>query len=82
VNANSTQDPIPQDVAQQLCREVRTQNRGRWYSAAWWQCWGCTTFTHNDEAKMCYFKPPAFRGCNLVNARYDRQRGSTGGRTS
>jgi len=32
------------------------------------------TFTKGDPAKMCVSGKPGYRGCNLVNARYDRQR--------
>jgi len=65
---------IPEDVAWQLCAEIRQENRGKWYSFAAWQCWGCLTFTKGDPAKMCVSGKPGYRGCNLVNARYDQQR--------
>ena len=44
---------IPKDVAWQLCTEIRQEHRGKWYTAAWWQCWGCVTFSKGDPAKMC-----------------------------
>jgi hypothetical protein len=64
---------IPKDVAWQLCTEIRQEHRGKWYTATWWQCWGCTTFSKGDPAKMCFSNADGYHGCNLVNARFDRQ---------
>ena len=64
-------DTIPKDVAFRLCEEIREENRGRWYSPARWQCWGCTKFTKGDPDKMCFNNQEGYRGCNLVNKRYD-----------
>lgn len=66
---------IPQDVAQQLCQEIREDNRGKWYRWTAWWCWGCETFCQNDPDKMCFSNHPDYRGCAQVNARYDQQRG-------
>ncbi len=66
--------PIPQEIAYQLCEDIRQENHGKWFSQAAWQCWGCIRFTGGDPAKMCLNGQPGFRGCNLVNARYDRQK--------
>jgi len=30
-------------------------------------------FSKGDPAKMCVGSQPDYRGCNLVNARYDRE---------
>ncbi len=68
-------EAIPRDVALQLCTEIRNQYRGKWWTLAGLQCWGCWTFTKGDSAKMCVSSRPDNRGCNLVNARYDQQRG-------
>ncbi|HEY4691428.1 MAG TPA: hypothetical protein VIK33_19120 [Anaerolineae bacterium] len=70
-------DAIPHEVAVRLCEEIRRENRGKWLSAARWQCWGCVTFTQGDPAKMCLNNQPGYRGCQLINARYDRQRPGT-----
>ncbi len=64
---------IPKDAALQICAEIREQYRGKWWSLAGMQCWGCTTFSKGDPTKMCIGSRPDYRGCNLVNARYDRQ---------
>ncbi len=69
---NSIAHAIPQDIADELCEEIRTQYRGKWWTIAGWQCWGCTTFTKGDPAKMCVHNAPGNRGCNLVNERYDK----------
>jgi hypothetical protein len=64
---------IPQDVAVKLCAEIQQKYRGKWYTAAGMQCWGCITFSKGDPDKMCINNQPDYRGCNLVNARYDLQ---------
>ena len=65
---------IPKEVAYQLCAEIRQEYRGKWYTFAGLQCWGCTRFSKGDLDKLCVSSRPDYRGCNLVNARYDRQR--------
>jgi hypothetical protein len=58
-----------------LCDQVRAANRGRWWSAAWWQCWGCIRSTGGTEDayadKRCIGSAPGYRGCALVNALAD-----------
>jgi len=34
---------------------------------------GCGAASKGDLAKTCVSNGPGLRGCNLVNARYDRQ---------
>ena len=65
-------DAIPRDVAVQLCNEIWEENRGKWYSFARWQCWGCTSSSKGDPDKMCFSNQEGYRGCNLVNQRYDK----------
>jgi len=60
--------PLIQAEAEQFCAEVRAANRGRWFSAARWQCWGCQRFTGGDPAKCCMGSKPGRRGCQLINA--------------
>jgi hypothetical protein len=64
---------IPEDVARQLCQEIRDDNRGKWYRWTAWWCWGCERFSGGDPARMCYDNHPQRRGCAQVNARYDRR---------
>lgn len=59
--------PIPQETARDLCREIRQAKATRLFT----QCWGCVRATRGVEEKMCFFKPPDFRGCALVNGRFD-----------
>ncbi len=66
---------IPEDAAMQLCAEIRQLYQGKWWSLAWMQCMGCNAATKGDMTKRCVSNAPGFRGCNLVNARYD-QRGT------
>ena len=64
---------IPKDTAFQLCAQIRGQYRRKWYTTAGLQCAGCMYFSKGDPAKMCVSNQPGYRGCNLVNARYDKQ---------
>ena len=61
---------IPQAVAEQLCREIRVDNRGKWWRWTAWWCWGCERFSQSPST-MCYANHPELRGCTQVNARYD-----------
>ncbi len=63
---------IPQEIAWQLCAEIRRANRGKWYTYNGLWCWGCVTFSKNVPAKMCVSNEGGYRGCGQVNARYDR----------
>jgi len=63
-------DAIPREVALQLCAEIRQENRGKWYSFARLQCWGCMTYVKGDPDKMCLINQEGYSGCNLINKRY------------
>jgi hypothetical protein len=63
---------IPKDAALQLCTEIRQKYQGKWWTLAGMQCMGCTTASKGELTKMCVSNAPGYRGCNLVNARYDR----------
>jgi hypothetical protein len=67
--------PIPKDRAFQLCAEIRQKYSGKWWTLAGMQCTGCIRFSKGDPTKMCVMNRPDYRGCNLVNARYDRETG-------
>ena len=60
-------DAIPGDVALLLCAAIRQGNRGKWYTLAWLQCWGCTKLAKGDSAKMLLSNREGYRGCKLVN---------------
>ncbi len=70
MNATEQTIPIPKDTALELCAEIRQKYGGKWWTLAGMQCWGCTTFSKGDPAKMCVASRPDYRGCNLVTARY------------
>ena len=63
---------IPDEVAKELCHQIRLQNHCRWYSFYGLWCWGCFKFSKGDPTKMCYSNRPGNRGCCQVNKRYDR----------
>jgi len=70
---NKTKIDISKDAALQLCTEIRQQYQGKWWTLAGMQCMGCTAASKGDLTKMCVSNAPGYRGCNLVNARYDRR---------
>lgn len=72
MNVQNPANAIPKETAVQLCAEIREENRGKWWTLAGMQCWGCSTFG-KDEEHRCVASRPDYRGCNLVNARYDRR---------
>jgi len=59
--------PVPEGTARALCREIRLARSKKLFT----QCWGCVRATKGVEERMCFFKPPDFRGCALVNERFD-----------
>ena len=71
-NKTYPENAIPLDVASQLCNQISQQYRGKWYTLAGMQCWGCTTFSKGDTSRMCFHNAAGYRGCNLVNTRYDK----------
>ena len=73
MNQTDSVNAIPKEVAFQSCAEIRQQYHGKWYTFTGLQCLGCTIFSKGDPAKMCVSSRTDFRGCNLVNTRYDQQ---------
>ncbi len=69
----NTNSDVPQQEAFQLCAEVRQQYQGKWWTIAGMQCTGCNAAARGDMSKRCVSSGPGYRGCNLVNARYDRE---------
>jgi hypothetical protein len=61
---------IPKEIALELCAEIRQQHRGRWYTIAGLQCWGCSYVCRPDNRDG---EPVNAAGCNLVSAAYDRR---------
>ncbi len=79
---NQTKLDIPQEVAFQLCAEIRQQYQGKWWTLAGMQCMGCNAATKGDMTRRCISNGPGYRGCNLVNARHDRELAVRTGGTS
>lgn len=69
-------EAITKDEALRICEAIRIQYRGKFWTLAGLQCWGCTTFTKGNIDKRCFASQPNFRGCNLVNGVYDKQHDS------
>lgn len=74
MSTSVSKNAIPKETAFQLCAEIREQYRGKWWTLAGMQCMGCDAATKGDMTKRCVSGSPDYRGCNLVNARYDRRR--------
>ena len=70
---DTTKTAITQDVAFQICADIRQQYQGKWWTLAGMQCMGCNAATKGAMSKRCVSNAPGYRGCNLVSARYDRQ---------
>ena len=66
-------EALPLEVGLKLCGEIREETRGKLFSFARWQCWGCMMASKGDTTKTCVGSRPDGLGCNLVNARYSRQ---------
>lgn len=64
---------IDRETARQLCREIRQENRNKWYRWTAWWCWGCVRFSGGED-QMCFANHPENRGCAQVNARYEAGR--------
>jgi hypothetical protein len=62
-------EAIPEDVALQLCSEIRNEKKVKLFT----QCWGCVKFSKGDPAKMCFSSQPGNRDCSIVNKRYDER---------
>ena len=60
-------EAIPEDVALQVCSEIRAEKKVKLFT----QCWGCVKFSKGDPAKMCFSSQLDNRGCGIVNKRYD-----------
>ncbi|MCK4380025.1 MAG: hypothetical protein KAW51_02735 [Candidatus Lokiarchaeota archaeon] len=65
--------PIPEEVALQICEEVRERNKKKKLSFAKVQCWGCMKYSlkKNDIRHRCIFAEENNRGCHLVNKIFD-----------
>ena len=71
---NENKIPIPEDIALQICEDVREINSKKKLSFAKAQCWGCMKYSNKKEdiKQRCIFSDDYNRGCQLVNRIYDR----------
>jgi hypothetical protein len=53
--------PIPQETAVEICEQIRRGVKGKLFSVAAWQCWGCK-FSKGDLNKMCFANAPGMHG--------------------
>ena len=65
--------PIPEDIALQICEEIREKNKKKKLSFAKVQCWGCMKYSKKkgDNKNRCIFSKEDNRGCQLVNKIFD-----------
>ena len=65
--------PIPEDIALQICEEIREKNKKKKLSFAKVQCWGCMKYSNKkgDIKHRCIFSKEDNRGCQLVNKIFD-----------
>ena len=70
------EEPIPRAVALKICIEILRE--GPYPVRA--QCRRCLRASKGDLVRMCLGKVPGYRGCPLVNERFDARGSSAGGR--
>lgn len=63
-------NPIPWDVADALCLEIREQAEKNWHTVAARWCWNCQKSTGGNMSKRGFMRQPGNRGCYLINARF------------
>ncbi len=64
---------MPEEIASQLCAQIRRQSGGLWYTPAAVQCMGCCAASQGDLARMGPGDDaPGYLSCTEVAARYDR----------
>ena len=69
-------EPIPKYVAWDLCAEIWKENRGKWYTLDGLRCWSCWITSKPTPAERSVSKQADYRGCPLVNRRYNAQQTS------
>ena len=63
-------NPIPLEMAIQLCDEICEEMDREWYPTPNRWCYCCTEKSGGDPMKRGFLREPGNRGCTLVNARY------------
>lgn len=67
---NPVTEPIPWEIADQLCTAIRKEAEQNWYTASARWCWDCQQTLKGDEFTRGFMRKEGNRGCYLVNARY------------
>jgi len=65
--------PIPEEIAIQICQEIRESNKKKRFSFGKMQCWGCSKFSKETKETCIYRAGENMRGCQLVNKVYDKR---------
>ncbi|MBV7339326.1 hypothetical protein KFU94_66135 [Chloroflexi bacterium TSY] len=73
MDKQNVREPMPRHIAMVHCALVRKENQAQWWSFGHWQCWTCMKFGQGEPRKMLMSRTPGFRGCPLVNQRYDAE---------
>ncbi len=66
-------EPIPKYIAWELCDRIWEENRNKWYTLAGWRCRFCSVLGDHSPANKRVSSRADYRGCELVNARYERE---------
>jgi len=73
----SIKNPIPENIALEICEIVRERNNKKKLSFAKGQCWGCMKYSNKkgDIKTRCLYNSEKNdnRGCQLVNKVYDNE---------
>jgi len=71
MNPSTSDIPIPLQLVEKLCEEIRIETEAHWYteSARW--CWNCQKSAGGNLEKRGFLRLPGNRGCVLVNARFN-----------
>ncbi len=64
-------EPISKFVAWQICNEIWLEHVEKPYSLDALRCWVCSTFSKDGMVGRQVGRQPGYRGCVLVNRRYD-----------
>ncbi len=67
-------EPISKFVAWQICNEIWLEGQDNPFTSSGLRCWICSTLK-GGPADRLVSDQPGYRGCVLVNRRYDKQHG-------
>jgi len=70
MNDRAVTEPIPWEVADEICAAIRKEAERNWHTAAARWCWNCQETTGGDTSQRGFMREPDNRGCYLVNMRF------------